>query len=420
MAKLARQALKLRAGGRRLRRAAQEAADHGGDAEAVAAEGVVEVFLPETAPRATFRLRHLLVLLSFVTLVLAPALAAAWYLYARAADQYASTMAFSVQAPDTRSSLDVMGDFGSLLGGNVSKDAEILYQFIQSEEMVARIDARLDLRALYGRHHSSDPLFGLAPGSPIEDLVRHWNRMLRIAFDSGTGLMEIRTLAFDPAEAQAIAKAIIAESTDRINALSQQAREDATRYAREELQIALGRLAEAREALTAFRVRTQIVDPSADLQGQMGLLNTLQGQMAETLIELDLLRETAREGDPRLAQLERRIEVIQARIDEERARIGSGAGPGGQSYATLVAEFERLNLEREFAEQAYRSALSAHDAAVAEAQRQSRYLATHVAPTLAESSRYPEREMILGITVLFLFLGWAVIVLVAYSIRDSR
>ena len=50
-------------------------------------------------------------------------------------------MAFSVQAPDTRSSLDVMGDFGSLLGGNVSKDAEILYQFIQSEEMVARIDA---------------------------------------------------------------------------------------------------------------------------------------------------------------------------------------------------------------------------------------------------------------------------------------
>lgn len=57
---------------------------------------------------------------------------------------------------------------------------------------------------------------------------------------------------------------------------------------------------------------------------------------------------------------------------------------------------------------------------MAEAQRQSRYLATHVAPTLAESSRYPEREMILGITVLFLFLGWAVIVLVAYSIRDSR
>lgn len=420
MARLARQALKRRTGARRQRLAGQEAAGEEAPADLGALEAIPEVALPEAAPRATLRLRHLLVALSFLLVVLLPGLAAAWYLYARAVDQYASTTAFSVQAPDTRSSLDLMGDFGSLIGGNVSKDAEILYQFIQSEELVARIDARLDLRALYGRHHGRDPLFGLAAASTIEDLVEHWNRMLRIAFDSGTGLMEIRALAFDPGEAKAIAEAIIAESTDRINALSQQAREDATRYAREELQIALGRLAVAREALTAFRVRTQIVDPAADLQGQMGLLNTLQAQLAETLIELDLLRQSAREGDPRLAQLELRIEVIQVRIDEERARIGGGEGPGGQNYATLVAEFERLNLEREFAEQAYRSALSAHDAAVAEAQRQSRYLATHIAPTLAESSRYPEREVILAITALFLFLGWGLLVLVAYSIRDSR
>ncbi|MCC6305062.1 MAG: sugar transporter [Rhodobacteraceae bacterium] len=376
--------------------------------------------MPEAAPRARLRLRHLLVLLSFLGVVLVPALATAWYLYVRAEDQYASTTAFTVQAADAGSSLDVMGEVGSLFGGNVSKDAEILYQFIQSEEMVARIDARLNLRALYGRHYDRDPLFGLAPGATIEDLVEHWGRMVRIAFDSATGLTEIRALAFDPAEAREIARAIIAESTERINALSQQARSDATRYAREELDASLERLARAREALTAFRVRTQIVDPSADLQGQMGLLSTLQAQMAETLIELDLLRETAREGDPRLVQLERRIEVIQARIDEERARIGGGAGPAGQNYATVVAEFERLNLEREFAEQAYRSALSARDAAVAEAQRQNRYLATYVAPTLAESSRYPEREMILGIVALFLVLGWGVMVLVAYSIRDSR
>lgn len=420
MARLARQGLKRRAGVRRQRMAEQEAAGEEAAAELSELEAAPDIVLPEAAPRAGFRRRHLVVALTFALVVVLPGLATAWYLYVRAVDQYGSTMAFSVQAPDTSSSLDVMGQFGSLLGGNVSKDAEILYQFIQSEELVARIDARLDLRALYGRHTGRDPLFGLAPDATIEDLVEHWNRMLRIAFDSGTGLMEIRALAFDPGEAKAIAEAIIAESTDRINALSQQARNDATRYTREELQIALGRLAEAREALTAFRVRTQIVDPSADLQGQMGLLSTLQAQLAETLIELDLLRETARDGDPRLAQLELRIEVIQVRIDEERARIGGGEGPGGQNYATLVAEFERLNLEREFAEQAYRSALSAHDAAVAEAQRQSRYLATHIAPTLAESSRYPEREVILAITVLFLVLGWGMMVLVAYSIRDSR
>ncbi len=58
----------------------------------------------------------------------------------------------------------------------------------------------------------------------------------------------------------------------------------------EDLDLALERLKAAREALTAFRLANQIVDPNADIQGQMGLLNTLQAQQAEALIEFDLLR----------------------------------------------------------------------------------------------------------------------------------
>jgi capsular polysaccharide transport system permease protein len=369
------------------------------------------------------RRRHRLVLASFVALVLLPAAVAAWYLYARAVDQYASVMAFTVRSEDNRSALDVLGRLGSSFafgGGGASTDGEILYQFIQSQELVARIDARLDLRSLYGRYHATDPFFAFLPGGTVEDLTEHWARKLRIAFDTGTGLMEIRVLAFDPDEAQAIARAILEESTRRINELSAIAREDATRHAREDLDLALARLRAAREAVTEFRIRTQIVDPTADIQGQMGLLNTLQAQLAEALIELDLLRENTREGDPRITQAERRIEVIRARINEERARIGGGAGPGGEDYATVVAEFERLNLDREFAEQSYRSALSAYDAALAQAQRNTRYLATHIEPTLAESARYPEREMLLGLTVFFLMLGWSLGVLIYYSVRDSR
>ena len=379
--------------------------------------------------RQQTRRRHRLVLASFLVVVLLPALVAGWYLYTRAADQYASVMAFTVRSEENRSALDVLGRLGggfAFGGGAASTDGEILYQFIQSQEMVAAIDARLDLRSLFARHHDVDPVFGFRPGGTIEDLTDHWSRKLRIAFDTGTGLMEIRVLAFDPHEAQTIARAILEESTRRINELSVAAREDATRHAREDLDVALERLRTAREAVTEFRIRTQIVDPTADLQGQMGVLNTLQGQLAAALIELDLLRENTREGDPRITQAERRIEVIRARIGEERLRIGGGAGTsagngtGGEDYATVMAEFERLNLDREFAEQAYRSALSAFDAAMAEAQRNSRYLATHVAPTLAESPRYPERETLLALAVFFLLLGWAVAVLIYYSVRDSR
>lgn len=377
--------------------------------------------MPLPVPPARSRPRHWVVLFSFIAVVLIPTAVTAWYLHTRAVDQYASITAFSVRSDESRSALDVLGRLGSFAGGSPSRDGEILFQFIQSQELVARIDAHHDLRSLYGRHWDRDPVFGFRPGGTIEDLTDHWSRKLRIAFDPGTGLMELRVLAFDPDEAQAIARSILEESTARINELSAIAREDATRHAREDLEVALERLRQAREAVTAFRIRTRIVDPSADIQGQMGLLNTLQGQLAAAMIELDLLRENTREGDPRITQAERRIEVIRARIEDERARFGGGAvGPGGEDYATVMAEFERLNVDREFAEQSYRSALSAYDAALAEAQRASIYLATHVSPTRAESARYPERLVLLALTGFFLTLVWAVGALIYYSVRDSR
>lgn len=266
-----------------------------------------------------------------------------------------------------------------------------------------------------------DPLLSFDPDGTIEDLVDYWERMLRISYDSGSGLIEMRVLAFDPQEAQAIAQEIYLESSETVNELSAVAREDATRYARADLEQAQERLKEAREALTAFRVANQIVDPSADIQGQMGLLNTLQAQLAAALIDLDLLGDSVGEGDPRAAQAQRRIEVIRARIAQEREKFGAnGQGPAGENYATTISEFERLSVEREFAETAYTAALAAYDAAQAEAERQSRYLATYIRPTLAERSQFPQREMLIGIVALFGFLAWAISSLVYYSLRDRN
>jgi len=171
--------------------------------------------------------------------------------------------------------------------------------------------------------------------------------------------------------------------------------------------------------MTEFRNRTQIVDPAIDTQNQMGLLITLQGQMAEALIELDLLQDTTRQSDPRIVQANRRVEVIQVRIDAERRKLGFGAGADtGEVFADLVGEYEGLLVDREFAERSYTAALASYDVAQAEARKQSRYLAAHIRPTLAEKAEYPERGKILALMALFLLLGWAILSLVYYSLRD--
>ncbi len=154
----------------------------------------------------------------------------------------------------------------------------------------------------------------------------------------------------------------------------------------------------------------------------MGLVNTLQAQLAESYIQIDLLRGSTVESDPRIAQAEARISVIENRIAEERRKLGvGGAVTGdGEDYATLISEFERLLVDREFAEQAYVAALAAYDAALAEARRQSRYLAPYIRPTLAETSQFPQRLTLVGLVALFLVTGWAIAVLIFYSLRDRR
>lgn len=370
---------------------------------------------------AHMRRRHYGLIASFVALVLVPLAAIAVYMYSYAADQYASTAGFTVRAEDGVGATDLLGGLAQFSPGS-GADADIVFEFIASQEMVQRLTQRIDLIAHYSGPHVADPIFALPPDATMEQLVAHWQSVLRVSFNQSNGLIELRVLAYDPVTAQTLGQAIIAESQNLVNGLNLQARSDTIRFAQQDLDAALQRLRAAREALTLFRTSTQIVDPESDLQGRMGVLNNLQQQLAEALIEFDLLSgTTTNPDDPRLAQASRRIDVIRERIDRERLTFTQDdIGANGEDYPTLMAEFEGLVVDREFAEESYRVALTALDIARTSAARQSRYLAVFITPTLPESAAFPRRELIVGLAALFLTLAWVVLALVYYSIRDRQ
>lgn len=374
-----------------------------------------------TVRPARMERRHKLILLSFLLIVGLPTLISAWYLWTRAEDQYISTVAFSVRKEDSAPSIDILGGITQLTGSATASDTDILYDFLRSEDIVARIDKAIDLRGRFSKAWPNDPVFALDPSKPIEDLAEYWRRQVRVLYDTSTRLITLEVAAFTREDAYEIARATFDESSRTINRLSDIAREDATRFASGELAKAQDRLTQRRQAMTAFRMRTQIVDPQADLSGQMGVLNSLQAQLAEQLIALDTLRNVARDGDHRITGAEQKIAAIRARIVDERAKLGApGEGPTGESYAQLMAEYEKLVVDLEFAEATFRSAQATYDAAVAEALRQSRYLAAHIEPKMAESSLAPRRAWLLTCVFGVMLLGWAIMLLVYYSIRDRR
>jgi capsular polysaccharide transport system permease protein len=228
----------------------------------------------------------------------------------------------------------------------------------------------------------------------------------------------VRAYAFDPEDARAIAREILAESDALVNQLSEEAREDAVRFARAELAETEAHLRAVRQKLADFRRQHRIVDPSGDVAGQAGLVNALQTELAQALVERDVLLSYADATDQRVLQANRRIDAIDDRIEAERNALEIGGV--ANSLPDVVGAYEELRVDLEFANTAYTQGLAGLAAAQAEARRQSRYLVPHVHPTLAETALYPRRALIAGVAGLFLLLGWGVLMLLYYNVRDNR
>ncbi|MFP5510499.1 MAG: sugar transporter [Alphaproteobacteria bacterium] len=376
------------------------------------------VSTPVAGP-ARLRRRHYGLALSIALLILLPLALTSLYLFAFARDQYASVTGFTIRQEETGSASDLMGGLAQVFAGSAPGNADLLFEYVQSQEIVERIEARFGLYAHYTANWPADPLYALWPGATIEDLVWFWGRMVKLTYDKSSGLMLAEVRARDPESAQAIARLIVSESEEMINRLNETARRDTTRNAEADLEAALTRLRAAREAVAEFRVRTRIVDPQADVQGRMGVLNTLQQQLAEALIANDLLLQTSDAADPRVRQAQRLIDVIRNRIDEERRTFAEQDVTVDETeYPRLIAQYESLLVDQAFAETTYQAALMALDAARSNASRQSLYLASFIQPTLSQRAAYPERFILIGVTAFFLTLLWSVLALIYYSLRD--
>lgn len=267
---------------------------------------------------------------SFALVVALPFVVVVAYLFAIAADQYRSETSFSVRSEEPGSmAAGILGVIAQGGSGSAS-DTDILFDFIRSRRLADAVNAQLDLRVMWGKA-PGDPVFGLARTATGDDLADYWTRMVHVTKDGQAGILRVSANAFSAADARAITAAIIAESGKLVNNLSEQARKDAIRFSEQDLAEAETRLRAMRLKLAAFRRTYRIVDPKADVEGQMGLLGALQGELAQALVERDTILSYADATDHRVTQVARRIDAIRLRIEAE-AGVGHGVGVGRRDF----------------------------------------------------------------------------------------
>ncbi|KZK76081.1 hypothetical protein PsAD13_05519 [Pseudovibrio sp. Ad13] len=375
------------------------------------------------------QLRRRALALSFALMVLLPSILGATYFLLIASERYASSIGFSVRGMDGTSA---GGDFlGALTGlasvGTTTTDSFILMDYLEGREVVEKLSEDLGIV----RHFSNnnvDFIYRLDPNLPIEELVSYWQSMITTSFDNTSSIIEVEVQAFTPEMTESIATHVLSYGSELVNTLSQNARRDAVKFAEEEVLRAELRLKIIRRRIKDFRSTESSIDPTKNAEVQIELIAGLEKQLLDTRSRLATLVGTIDESSPTIRQLRKQEEVLIKQILNKRDEI-SGKNLKRLQQAThgtdrlsslsaLLANYEELVVEQEFAQQAYTAALAGLERSRAEADRQQRYLAVFHPPAKPQDAIYPRRL----VNSLILFLGllaiWALAIVIAYSIRD--
>ena len=366
------------------------------------------------------RRRRQILWTSFLLCVALPIALVASYYSLVATDRYAARAGFSIRGIDTSSGIDGIGALTGLAStGSTTSDSYIVLDYLESRTLLESIDENTGLRSVYSAPEV-DPLSRLATDATVEDFVDHWNRRIHTQFDPTSGIIEFEVQSFSANHALEIAEVVLTLTQTLVNDLSASARQDALRFARQEVDFQETRMRETLSNIRDFRTSEQSVNPSASAALDIELLSSLQAQLISIKIRVAAQREALDENAPSLVALRRQAEALEAQIAERRASIGNSfLGEEGASAITeRLAQYESLEVERALAEQAYASSLNSLEQARRDADRQQRYLATHLRPQQAQESEYPKSLRNTLLIAFALFAVWGIGALMTYSVRD--
>lgn len=362
-------------------------------------------------------LRKNILAISAIICVLIPTFLGALYFLTIASDRYAAKAGFSVRSMDAA---PTGGDFlGALTGltsvGSTTTDSYIILKYLTSRKIVER----LSKDAAFLEAYSSDKIdffYRLDPTLPIEDIVKYWEWMITTSYDNSTDLIEFEVQAFTPEDAEKIATLITNYSQELINGLSEQARNDSVRFAQKELASAELRLKFIRNQVREFRSKTSAVDLAAQAQASLELTTALESQLIEQRARLNSLRSSLSEESQSIQQVKQRIASLEKELDAKLDEVGKESGDN--NISGLLADYEQLRVEQEFAQQAYTVALSSLERARAEADRQQRFLAVFDKPSIPQDAIYPYRYLNSFLVFAVALILWSIGVLLTYSVRD--
>ena len=352
--------------------------------------------------------------------VLLPTVISAVYFGLIASDVYISESRFVVRAPQRAQQPGLMG---ALLQGTgfsrAQDDALTVHDYIQSRDALRELDAKHGVRQAYSAE-TVDPI-NRFPGPLREDsfesLYKYYSKHVGVEDDSASSITTLRVSAFTAQDANQINASLLAMGEKLVNQINERGRLDLIRFAQAEVAEAESKAKAAALAVATYRNQRAVFDPERQSALQLQQISKLQDELIATKIQLGQIQALSPQN-PQIPSLQKRARGLEQEMANEMAKVAGGGA--GNTLSNKAADFERLTLERAFADRQVASALTSLENARNEARRQQLYLERIVQPNLPDYALEPRRVRNVIATLLFGLVCWGILSMLLAGVKEHQ
>ncbi|GAB1669298.1 capsule biosynthesis protein [Mannheimia haemolytica] len=334
-----------------------------------------------------------------------------------ASDIYVSESSFVVRSPNNQSSLTGVGALLQNSGFARSQDDTYSVQeYMRSRTALEQLEAEIPVKRFYSEQGDLLSKFnGFGFNDTQEAFYRYFKEHLNIDVDSISGIATLRVRAFNAEEGQKINENLLQQGETLINRLNERARQDTVEFAEERVKEAEKDVNNTALALSQYRTKNKIYDLPAQSGVQLSLISTLKSELIRVETQLAQLQSITPDN-PQVAALQMRQKSLKKEIDDQSKQLAGG----NTSVATQTAEYQRLVLANELAQQQLSAAMTSLQNTRGEADRQQLYLEVIGKPSKPDWALEPYRIYNIISTFFIGLILFGVLSLLIASIREHK
>ena len=354
----------------------------------------------------------------FLLTVVLPTLLSIIYFGLIASDVYISESRFVVRSPERQTA----SPLGMLLKGTgfarSQDDSYTVQDFILSRDALKSLNEKLSIEKAFAS--KGVDVFNRFAGltwwdKSFEALHKYYQKKVDIQLDGQSSITTLTVRSFTAEDAFRINQQLLEMAESLVNQLNELGRQDMIRFATGEVHNAEKTAKAAGLALSIYRNQKGVIDPERQTTIELEQVSKLQDELLATQAQLVQLQTFAK-NNPQIPSLQLRIQNLRQEIDAETTQVAGS----DRSLAKKAAEYQRLALEREFADKQLGSALVSLEQARNEAQRKQLYLEHIVQPSKPDKAMEPRRVRSILTTLIMGMISWGVLSILLAGVREHN